>query len=317
MSEKLIIFGATGLIGSACKRHFLNKESYELLAPPREEVDLLNAAEVRQYFLTHRPDYVILAAGLVGGIQYNASYPADFIFKNLMMQLNTFSAANEVEVKRLIFFASSCMYPKLAEQPMREEALLTGPIEQTSASYAIAKLAGVQMAKAYNQQFCTERFAALIPNSVYGPNDNFNIQHGHVLSVLIARLHHAKLENAPSICLWGTGEPRREFIYADDVADAVAFLLPQANIPLPLNIGMGYDISIKELAHRLAAVIGYAGEIQWDTSKPNGAMRKLLDHQKMSNLGWKPAFDIDRGIRLTYNWYLTQEIPHEQLSASL
>ena len=317
MHEKLIIFGSTGLIGSACKRHFLKQGYYELLTPSRQEVDLLNATEVRNYFLKHKPDYVILAAGLVGGIQYNASHPADFIVKNLTIQLNAFAAANEAAVKRLIFFASSCMYPKIAEQPMCEEALLTGPIEQTSASYAIAKIAGIQMAKAYNQQLNTERFTALIPNSVYGPNDNFNINHGHVLSVLIARLHQAKLEQASHICLWGTGEPRREFIFADDLADAVAFLLPRSNIPLPINIGVGYDLSIKELSHRLAAVIGYTGEIHWDTSKPNGTMRKLLDHRKMTDLGWKPSFDIDRGIRLTYNWYLTKEIPDEQLSASL
>lgn len=317
MNKKLLIFGSTGLIGSACKRHFLNEGSFDLLLPLRNEVDLLNAEQVQRYFEANKPDYVILAAGLVGGIQYNATFPADFIVKNLTMQLNTFAAANAAEVKKLIFFASSCMYPKVCEQPMKEEFLLTGPLEQTSASYAVAKIAGIQMAKAYNQQYQTERFVALIPNSVYGPNDNFSPEKGHVLSVLLARFHQAKLEDRPSIDLWGTGEPRREFLYADDLAAAIGFLLDKSNIPLPLNIGVGYDISIKELAEQLADVVGYKGELNWDAAKPNGTLKKLLDNQKINQMGWKPSTSFEEGIRRTYNWYLTNETPHECLSTSV
>ncbi|MBS0653753.1 MAG: GDP-L-fucose synthase [Verrucomicrobia bacterium] len=317
MRKKLLIFGSTGLIGSACKRHFLEENSFDLLMPLRNEVDLLNQDQVRSYFIKNKPDYVILAAGIVGGIQYNATFPADFIVKNLTMQLNAFAAANETEVKKFIFFASSCMYPKVCEQPMKEELLLTGPLEQTSASYAIAKIAGIQMAKAYNQQYQTDRFAAVIPNSVYGPNDNFSPEKGHVLSVLIQRFHKAKMANDPSILLWGTGEPRREFIYSDDLAAAIGFLLPQTNIPLPLNIGVGYDISIKELAEHLANVVGYQGEILWDTTKPNGTLKKLLDNQKITKLGWEPSVSFEEGIHQTYNWYLTNEISHECLSTSV
>ncbi len=311
MREKLAIFGSTGLIGSACKRFFASQGRFDLLVPTRNQVDLLNAEQVRKFFFENKPDYVILAAGFVGGIQYNATFPADFIFKNLTIQLHVFSAANETEVKRLIFFGSSCMYPKVCEQPMREELLLTGAIEQTSASYAIAKIAGIQMAKAYNQQYQTERFVALIPNSVYGPKDNFCPEKGHVLSVFLARFHQAKEENRPTIDLWGTGEPRREFIYADDLAAAIAFLLPQSNIPLPLNIGVGYDISIKELAVHLANVVGYKGELQWDSTKPNGTLKKLLDNQKISILGWKPLTTLKKGIALTYQWYLDNQIHME------
>ncbi|MBS0606710.1 MAG: GDP-L-fucose synthase [Verrucomicrobia bacterium] len=307
MKKKLLILGSTGLIGSACKRHFLNEGSFDLLLPSRKEVDLLNAEQVNRYFEANKPNYVILAAGLVGGIQYNAAFPADFIVKNLTMQLNAFAAANAAEVKKLIFFASSCMYPKVCEQPMREEFLLTGPLEQTSASYAVAKIAGIQMAKAYNQQYQTERFIGLIPNSVYGPNDNFSPEKGHVLSVLLARFHQAKLENRPSIDLWGTGEPRREFLYADDLAAAIGFLLYQSNIPLPLNIGVGYDISIKELAERLAEVVGYKGELNWDATKPNGTLKKLLDNQKINQMGWKPLIRFEEGIAITYQWYLKEQ----------
>ncbi len=317
MREKLVIFGSTGLIGSACQRFFATQDHFNLLIPSRNEVDLLNAEQVHSFFLENKPDYVILAAGLVGGIQYNATFPADFIVKNLTMQLNAFSAANETDVKKLIFFASSCMYPKVCEQPMGEELLLTGQLEQTSASYAIAKIAGIQMAKAYNQQYQTDRFVALIPNSVYGPKDNFSPEKGHVLSVLLARFHQAKEENRPTIDLWGTGAARREFIYVDDLAAAIAFLLPQSNIPLPLNIGVGYDMSIKELAERLAHVVGYTGELHWDTTKPNGTLKKLLDNQKILKLGWKPSINIDEGMRLTYHWYLTNGISHECLSTSV
>lgn len=304
MHEKVLILGSSGLIGSACKRFFLEQGGYSLLCPSRKELDLLENEKTSSYFETTRPDYVVLAAGIVGGIKYNTDFPADFLTKNLTIQMNVFSSANHIQVKRLIFFASSCMYPKECPQPMKEEMLYTGHLEKTSMSYAVSKMAGVQLAAAYNQQLKTNRNVALIPNSVYGPNDNFNPETGHVMSALIRRFHDAKKQSLPEVILWGNGEPKREFVYADDVARAVSFLMQHPEVPCPLNIGVGMDISIKELAGMIASIVGFNGQIVWDVKKPLGTMRKFLDNSKIVQMGWKPEIDLMTGIQRTYQWYL-------------
>lgn len=316
MPHKMVIFGGQGLIGSACLRRFQGDPRFSVLAPPRSEVELTDSAAARAYFTKVRPDVVILAAGLVGGIRANAARPADFITRNLAIQLNVFQAALETGVQKLVFFASSCMYPKQAQQPMGEDALWSGPLEPTSQPYAVAKLAGVEMARAYNRQYSAQRFLALLPNSVYGPRDNFDPESGHVLSALMARLHRATVLNEPEILLWGSGKPRREFIHADDVASAVDFLLFSPDVPIPVNLGVGSDLSIRELAEQLAAVIGYRGKILWDESKPDGAMRKLLDNRKLSLLGWRPSVNFSEGLQQTYQWY-TRERAHERSQVSI
>ncbi len=301
--KKIAILGATGLIGSACQRHF-GALDCELVCPTRHAVDLLQKAQLEAFLERERVDALICAVGLVGGIHYNKTCPADFIALNLHMQLNLFEATQAAEVKRVVYFASSCMYPKVCAQPMAEEQLLTGALEPTSLSYAMAKLAGVQMARAFNQQFGVERFLALIPNSAFGPNDDFNPQTGHVMSALLARFHLAKEQELPSVTLWGTGRARREFIHADDVARAVAHVLWRSEVPLPLNVGVGYDVSIRELAEMIADIVDYRGELIWDTTKPEGALQKLLDSSKLMNLGWSPSRSLRQGIEETYHHYL-------------
>lgn len=305
MSKTLLIVGSTGLIGSACKRYF--KGNYRLLSPSREELNATDKNNVETYFKKERPDYVILAAGLVGGIQFNQRYPADLITENLMMQLTIFEAANRISVKRLIFFASSCMYPKFAPQPMEESSLFTGPLEPTSLPYATAKLAGMQMAKAYNAQYQTDRFITLIPNTVYGPHDEFNPEKGHVIPSLITRFHAAKMKNHPSITLWGDGSPRREFLHANDLARIAHLALDHSSLPPFLNVGVGYDITIKKLAKTIQEVVGYSGKIEWDLTKSNGAPRKLLNSEKLRALGFQPSITFEEGIAATYEWYLKHD----------
>lgn len=304
VASRVLILGSSGLIGSACLR-LLNMKGYQYVDhPSRATLDLLNAQAVHDYCKSTQPAIIILAAGVVGGIQYNKTYPADFINRNLAIQLNVFQAAKEVHVKKLIFFGSSCMYPRECPQPMTEDRLLTGVPEPTSMSYAISKLAGVQLCHAYNQQYAEGHYIALIPNSTYGINDDFDPHTGHVISAMITKLHHAKCNNLPSITFWGTGAPRREFIYADDVASAVLHVLQQDKVLMPLNIGVGHDWSIKEIAEIISEEIGYTGEIRWDTTKPDGAPRKLLDNSQLISLGWQPSVDIREGLRKTYDWYV-------------
>lgn len=302
---RIYVAGHTGLIGSAMVRR-LEHHGITPLVRRRAELDLMDAGKVTQFFAAERPDYVMMAAGRVGGIVENRSYPADFLRENLALQLNVLGAAQEAGVKKLIFFASSCMYPRECPQPMAEEALLTGRPEPTSLAYAVSKLAGLQMCLAYNQQFGAQRFIPVIPNSVFGPNDNFDPTRGHVLSSLIRRFHEAKQTGAEQVTLWGSGTPKREFVYADDVAEACIKLLTEdtAGLELPLNIGVGEDISIKELAGAIAGVIGYRGQIQWDTAMPDGAPRKLLDSRRMREFGWAPKTTLEAGLQATYQWYL-------------
>lgn len=305
---KFFVAGHAGLIGSALVRR-LNKAGYaNIVTRSRQELELQNADRVAEFFDKERPEYVLLAAGRVGGILENQTLPADFINENLAIALNVLRAAHQVDVKRLILFGSSCMYPRETAQPMPEEALLSGHPEPTSLPYAIAKLAGVHLCLAYNRQYGEQRFIPVIPNSAYGPNDNFNPNSGHVLSALMARFHQAKLDGADTVTLWGSGTPRREFIHADDIADACLLLLRE-DLPelfLPLNVGSGADISIRELAETMQRVVGYEGQLAWDSSKPDGALRKLLDSSRLRGLGWQSQTSFEDGLRDTYRWYQEQ-----------
>lgn len=305
-SSRIYVAGHTGLIGSALVRRLRNETYTNLVLRTHQELELTDRGAVEDFFNEVRPEYVLLAAGRVGGIVENQTYPADFLDANLAIQLNVMQAAQQYGVTRLVFFGSSCMYPRECQQPMRESALLSGKPEPTSLAYAISKLAGLQMCAAYNQQYGGRRFISVIPNSVYGPYDNFNPNAGHVLSALIRRFHAAKTERAPSVTLWGTGTPRREFIHADDLASACIHLLSRdsAEVDFPLNIGTGRDYAISELAQLISEVVEYSGAILWDATKPDGAPAKLLDSSKMHELGWHPHVDLRDGVAATYRWYL-------------
>lgn len=305
-SNSIYVAGHRGLIGSALVRR-LRATGYEnLLLRDHADLELTDTMAVDGFFDECRPDYVLLAAGRVGGIVENQTYPADFINVNLAIQLNVLRAAQRTGVNKLILFGSSCMYPRECPQPMPEQFLLSGKPEPTSLAYAISKLAGLQMCLAYNKQYGEQRFIPVIPNSAYGPNDNFDPKAGHVLSVLIRRFHEAKTSGTDSIALWGSGNPRREFIHADDIADACLWLLSNdvSALELPVNIGVGQDYSIRELAEAIARVVGYTGKIEWDTTKPDGAPRKLLDSARMHALGWKASVNFEEGLKNTYEWYL-------------
>lgn len=302
----IYIAGHAGLIGSSVMRR-LERDGYRaLVTRPRNQLDLQDASQVAEFFHQVHPEYVLLAAGRVGGIVENQTFPADFMDENIAIQLNVLKAARKVGVRKLILFGSSCMYPRECPQPMAEDALLSGKLEQTSLPYAISKLAGTYMCLAYNKQDSRAQFIPIIPNSAYGPHDNFDPKSGHVLSALMARFHQAKVSGAASVTLWGSGSPRREFIHADDIADACVHLLAQDNpgTELPLNIGVGSDVSIRELAESIAEVVGYTGRLEWDRTKPDGAPRKLLDSARIQSLGWKPKVGLAEGLSSTYQWYV-------------
>ncbi len=298
--------GHTGLIGSAVKLALVRRGFLNLITSSHHELELSDAKEVDRFFDQTNPEYVVLAAGRVGGIVENQTYPADFININLAIQLNVLRAAHRTRVRKLIFFGSSCMYPRDCLQPMSEDALHSGYLEPTSLAYAVSKLAGMQICLAYNQQYGEKRFIPVIPNSAYGPNDNFDISSGHVLPVLIRRFHEAKRSKVQSITLWGTGRPRREFIHSQDIAEACLTLLggDTSQLKFPLNVGAGKDLAICELAETIATVVGYTGKIEWDTTKPDGAPRKILDSSRIFDFGWRPEMDFTVGLRTTYQWYL-------------
>lgn len=305
-SSRIFVAGHRGLIGSAFMRFFQKNGYSQIFTCSRAELDLSNRNAVFDFFHRTRPEYVIFAAGKVGGIVENKTYPTIFLQQNLEIQLNVFAAAQEFAVQRFIFFGSSCMYPRECCQPMKEDLLLTGKPEQTSMAYAMAKLTGVQMCLAYNAQYGVNRFLPVIPNSVYGCNDNFDPVSGHVLSALINRFHEAKKNGFTEVTLWGSGKPRREFLFADDLVEACQILLENNSLDttLPINIGPGEDISIQELAKIVAETVGYEGKIFWDTTKPDGALRKLLDSHKIKSLGWEPRTSLEQGLKETYTWYL-------------
>jgi GDP-L-fucose synthase len=304
--RRVFVAGHRGLIGSAFVRRLESAGEVEVVTRTRDEVDLRDPSGVRALFADARFDAVVLAAGRVGGIVENVTNPASFLEDNLAIQSNVLGEARRNGVRRVLFFASSCMYPRGLDRAMAEADLLTASPEPTSLPYAVAKLAGLQLCLAYNRQDGGSRFVPLIPNSVYGSNDNFDPQRGHVLSSLITRMHEAKVAGAASVTLWGTGTPRREFLFSDDLAACGATLL-DANlddVALPLNVGTGSDIAIRELAELIARVVGYEGRLEWDTSRPDGAPRKLLDSTRVHALGWTPKVQLEQGIEATYRWYL-------------
>ncbi len=311
--SRIFVAGHTGLVGSAILRR-LNSEGYDnLLARRHDELDLTKARAVKEFFQSKRPEYVFLAAGKVGGIHANDSYPAEFIQQNLAIQTNVIHEAWQAGVERLLFLGSSCIYPRDCPQPIKEEYLLTGSLEATNRPYAVAKIAGVEMCWAYNRQYET-RFLAAMPTNLYGPGDNFDLENSHVLPALIRKFHAAKTNAESSVIVWGSGTPRREFLHVDDVADACVFImgLPDENFdsllnpssPPLINIGCGEDLTINELVQLVKDVVGYEGGVEWDSSKPDGTPRKLLDSSCLHGLGWKMKTPLTEGVRSTYEWFL-------------
>lgn len=302
--SKIFIAGHRGLVGSAILRCLQSQGYNNLLLKTHKELDLELQKDVEDFFERVRPDYAFMAAAKVGGILANNTYPADFIYNNLIIQTNVIHAAYKFAVKKLIFLGSSCIYPKFAPQPMKEEYLLTGKLEPTNEPYAVAKIAGIIMCQSYNRQYGTN-FISVMPTNLYGPNDNFDLNSSHVLPAMTRKFHDAKMHRKGAVTLWGTGSPKREFLHVDDLADACVFLMNNYNESEIINIGAGEDITIKELAEMIKKVVSYEGEIIWDTSKPDGTPRKLLDVSKLKALGWKPKIGLDVGIKSTYEWYLS------------
>ena len=315
--DKIYIAGHQGMVGSAIVRLLTKLGYHNLLTLDHSELDLLSQQQVADFFATHQPDYVFLAAAKVGGIQANSSYPADFIYNNLMIQNNIIHAAYEANVRRLLFLGSSCIYPKNASQPMTEDSLLSGQLEPTNEPYAIAKIAGIKLCESYNRQYATD-FRSVMPTNLYGQNDNFHPENSHVLPALLRRFHEAKQNDIPEVVVWGSGTPKREFLHVDDMAAACLHVMTidkatwqQAVTPMcsHINVGYGSDISIKELALLIAKTVGYRGNIVFDDSKPDGTPRKLLDSQLLADLGWHAQIYLEQGIKSTYEWFLqTDEI---------
>ena len=301
--SKIYVAGHTGLVGSAVCRHLLREGYSQLVIRSHGELDLLRQSAVERFFETERPEYVVLAAARVGGIYANSAYPASFIFENLSIQNHVIDSAYRSGVKKLLFLGSACSYPRDCLQPMKEEYLLTGPLEPTNESYAVAKIAGIKLCEAYNRQYGTN-FICAVPTNAYGPNDNFNPETAHVIPALLRKFHAARQRGDAEVTLWGSGAPLREFIYADDLADALVFLLKNYDGTKIVNVGVGEEISTSELAALISGIVGYRGSICFDRAHPDGAARKLLAHTKLSGLGWRPDFSLPEGLQKTYEWFL-------------
>jgi len=311
-TDNIFIAGSRGLVGSAILRHLTKKGFTNLLAPSHSELELMDSDAVSAYFKKKMPRYIFLAAAKVGGILANNTYPADFIYQNLMIQNNIIHQSYVHRVKKLLFLGSSCIYPKHCPQPMKEEYLMTGPLEPTNSAYAVAKIAGIEMCWSYNRQYGT-KFIPIMPTNLYGPNDNFNLETSHVLPALIRKFHEAIQNNAESVIVWGTGSPKREFLYVDDLADASLFIMQKEftdqtykNNPL-FNIGSGKDITIKELAQLIKGIVGFKGKIDFDALKPDGTPQKRLDVSKLTTLNWQAATPLKEGITKTYNFFKNQK----------
>src|SRR5436190_5223552 len=301
-SDKIFVAGHGGMVGSALVRRLEAEGFNNLLKPDRSQLDLMDDSPVLKFFLEERPVIVILAAAKVGGIKANNDYPVEFLLDNLRIQNNVIRSAYQTGVRKLVFLGSSCIYPKFAPQPIPETALLSGPLEPTNEAYAIAKIAGIKLCQAYCREYGAN-FISAMPTNLYGPNDNFDLETSHVLAALIRKAHEARMRNDQTLIVWGTGKPRREFLHVDDLASACLLLLEKYDSPDIVNVGYGEDISIRELAELICEVLGFDGELAWDTSKPDGTPRKLLDVSKLRALGWKPAISLRDGIARTYQWF--------------
>ncbi len=301
-SQKTYVAGDRGLVGSGVRRALEAAGAVDIIGRSSGELDLRDRKATFEFVADTKPDNVVIAAGKVGGILANSTYPVDFLSDNALIAINLLDACHAADVDRVLFLGSSCIYPKLAEQPIREEAILTGPLEPTNDAYAIAKIAGVLHVQAYRRQYGRNWISAM-PTNLYGPGDNFNIDSGHVLPTLISKFHHAARSDDPVI-LWGSGTPRREFLHVDDLARAILVVLEKYDDLYPLNIGTGTDVTIKELAEMVATTVGYSEPIQWDSSKPDGTPRKLLDVSRLNALGWKPEITLEDGIADTYKWFV-------------
>ncbi|MDB2358249.1 GDP-L-fucose synthase [Opitutales bacterium] len=304
--KKLLIFGARGMVGSALVRAANQRGYTDILAPSSRDLDLLNQAATYAYLQEHRPDAVIVAAAKVGGIHANSTYPAEFMLQNLAIAQNTIDGAYKAGVQRLIFLGSTCIYPKFAEQPIKEESLLTSALEPTNEAYAIAKIAGLKMCEYYRRQYGVCYHSAM-PTNLYGQGDNYHPQNSHVLPALIRRFHEAKANHTAEVAIWGTGTPLREFLHADDAADGILHLLELENPPEWVNLGCGTDISIGDLARLVRAAVGYEGELTFDTSKPDGTPRKLTDISKIKETGWAPKIPIEQGVAMAYQSFLDEQ----------
>ena len=305
LDAKIYIAGHRGMVGSAMVRRLERAGYTNLLVATSAELDLCNQAAVAAFFQKNKPEYVVLAAALVGGIHANNTYRADFIYSNLMIQCNVIQQAHESGVKKLLLLGSSCIYPKLAPQPLREDYLLTGLLEATNEPYAIAKIAGIKLCETYRAQYGCD-FISAMPTNLYGPNDNYDLQNSHVLPALIRKFHEAREADLPEVEVWGSGNPRREFLHVDDLADACFYLLEHYSSPEPVNVGTGEDLSIRELAELVARTVGYTGSLRFDATMPDGTLRKLMNVDKLAELGWRYQIGLPEGLRAVYEEYAEQ-----------
>jgi GDP-L-fucose synthase len=304
--DKIFVAGHRGMVGSAICRQLLNDGFNNIITRTSSELDLTQQHAVNEFFEKEKPQYVFLAAAKVGGIHANNTYRADFLYQNLMMESNVIHAAHLNGVTKLLFLGSSCIYPKMAPQPLKEESLLTGTLEYTNEPYAIAKIAGIKMCEAYRDQYGCN-FISAMPTNLYGPNDNYDLQNSHVLPALIRKFHEAKINGQPSVEVWGTGSPLREFLHVDDLAQACCFLMQNYNDKEFVNVGCGNDLSIKELAEMIQGIVGFQGELIWNTDKPDGTPRKLMDISKIKSLGWSPKIELQTGIESVYQDYQSKQ----------
>lgn len=310
-SSRIYVAGHRGMVGSAICRALENAGYCNIVTRTHKELDLTRQDAVEDFFRTERPDYVFLAAAKVGGIVANSEALADFMYDNMILEMNVIHSAWRNGCRKLLFLGSSCIYPRMAPQPMKESCLLTGELEKTNEAYALAKISGLKYCEFLNRQYGTD-YISVMPTNLYGPNDNYHPTHSHVLPALIRRFHEAKVDNAPYVTCWGTGSPLREFLYVDDLADACLFLMNGYSGDETVNVGTGKELTIRELTEKVASIIGYEGEVRWDTTKPDGTPRKLLDVSKLERLGWHYRMELDEGIRLTYEDFLNNPMRAER-----
>jgi GDP-L-fucose synthase len=304
---KIYVAGHRGLVGSAIVRAIEESGSHSWIGKTHPELDLLDRKAVFAYVASEKPEAIIIAAAKVGGIHANSAFPVQFLTENLQIETNLMDAAHAAGIPRLLFLGSSCVYPKLAQQPIKEEYLLTGELEKTNEAYALAKISGLKLVQAYRNQY-GHKWISAMPTNMFGPGDNFDLENSHVLPALIRKFHDAKTRGHDKVTLWGSGSPLREFLHADDLASACLFLLENYDEEIAINVGTGKDISIKELAELIKGIVGFEGNIDWDSSKPDGTPRKLLDVSRITALGWKPTISLEEGIRSTYEWYKTRAL---------